>query len=362
MIGHGWVLPGPRRFLSRILRDVVEGKCVVVDAPSRIHPELAARIRGYLRDREHRVDSVPSKAAPLQAIVSVCAGLDDCDSVGALVSTIGFSKRTFVACANDVDELNAWLDFMPAFHHGIVKLDQTTRPTIVLVGCCDGRPPSEDVALSNLHWKYVWRDADSMALAESMLAHVVQKPSLFDLVAINTVARLAMWDEELALELGKRPYDTVLDPVAVLKSVGLARKWDEVVTPGVESGTVGYLNGKEVVNSAWIAAVRRQSDERTMEAGELWRRRWHAQAAVLLPWVEERRLELHAQAAGYFPDSATNGDLSDTGPFAFALDRTNAPLSLKRKAHQLRRARNELAHLRLLSPAAIRELNAEFPS
>ena len=248
----------------------------------------------------------------------------------------------------------AWSDFIRRFHHATTKQDEFFRPTIIALVGCAGFTIADDVALRNRNWRPVWTDSDSLAQAEANLLQRTIPRTLFDLVAINSVAKLAIWDEELCKALGKRPAEVISNPIGILQEYASFKNWTMNSDVSTAAGTAGYLNGDEVTHSALLALASGEGSKAKSYANELIRRRWHAQATVLLPWIEEKRLELIIEADRFLPKGNSLDEVMEIGALAFHLSTTNAPSQLKRKAHQLRLVRNDIAHLRLQSVATLR--------
>jgi hypothetical protein len=122
-----------------------------------------------------------------------------------------------------------------------------------------------------------------------------------------------------------------------------------------------YLDGRAVAHSALLAARVNHTPQGRQAHAELDRRRWRAQATVLLPWIEEQRLKLVRDISRFLPaDPDDPPEIREIGVIWFGLRRSNAPAAQKRRADLLRDARNALAHRNMLSAGQIRTLGAAF--
>ena len=99
-----------------------------------------------------------------------------------------------------------------------------------------------------------------------------------------------------------------------------------------------------VVHSAMLEI---SGDERAVR-----HRLWSAQAAVLLPLVEERRAELVKEHRHRIrlPVKTEDGEISDPldlsiGQLAWLLDRQGEAMKLRKQLRRLKRVRNALAHM-----------------
>jgi hypothetical protein len=355
---ESWMSPGPRRFIAHAVRSVRDGKCLVIQVPKSVAEQLESKIRSSLRDICHRVDTVHASYAPMEDIMAVIPELPQCESLPLFLNEIGISPRTFLVIITKDDIWNIWKDFIARFHHAIVKYDQSLRPTIVALIPIDARPLPDEVALECVSWRNVWSDADALALAEDAVPRSKICRDLFELVAIHTIARLAIWDHEIASTAGRRLSEFVFDPQQILLKVALSRGWLSSREACADDGTIGFLNSKIVLHSAWLAISCGNTPQGKAYSEELYKRRWHAQAAVLLPWIEEQRMDLVNLAHRFLPTTVDSEDIMEIGPLSFLLSRTTAPQELKRRASRLKDARNDIAHLRLMSRKSLYELSA----
>ena len=166
----------------------------------------------------------------------------------------------------------------------------------------------------------------------------------------HTVAQVAQWDSILAEHLLELPLKEVLDPEGALRQYAVDCGWTAETPRCWEIGTVDGPAERPTVHSALLVVC---GASRPVQ-----HRVWAAQAAVLLPLVEERRIGLVARYGRYLtlPIETEPGrriddafDL-DVGQLAWYLDRAGKPQVLRKQVRRLRHVRNKLAHMEPLVP------------
>ena len=168
----------------------------------------------------------------------------------------------------------------------------------------------------------------------------------------HTIAQVAQWDYFLADRLLSVSLEEALYPMDTLKEYASSLGWTADTPWRWELGTV---DGRNVVHSALLAI---SSDSRQVR-----QRVWSAQAGVLLPLIEERRVGLIPRCRRYLklPVDIQGHWVSDPldieiGPLSWHLERTDTPLMIRKQVRQLRTARNMLAHMEPLDPAQVLHL------
>ena len=166
----------------------------------------------------------------------------------------------------------------------------------------------------------------------------------------HTVAQISQWDSLLAERLLDLPLDEALSPEGALQQYARERRWTSETSRCWELGTMDGPVERPTVHSALLEVS---------GASRLVRQRvWAAQAAVLLPLVEERRIGLVVRYRRYLalPIETEAGrrindplDL-DVGQLAWCLDRAGKPQALRKQVRRLRHVRNKLAHMEPLLP------------
>jgi hypothetical protein len=203
--------------------------------------------------------------------------------------------------------------------------------------------PQEDIALVNHVWSDVVGEIDLLLYASLELqgARVTAvKRHLFAL----SVSRVALWDFETADRLLAEGPEVMLEPRRILQELAKDRGWMSGTPISWEAGTECVFDGSALVHSAMCLLV---GDERTVN-----HRVWSAQASVILPLIEKRRLEL-VKSIGRFlqlpvevdGEVIRNAEDLEIGHLAYMVSRSGAHPRIKHKLQRLRRVRNHLAHM-----------------
>jgi hypothetical protein len=165
-------------------------------------------------------------------------------------------------------------------------------------------------------------------------------------VGASVLANLSLWDGELATELSKEPFETILSPAEWLTKWADARTWTAQLTAEQlrNSGLLTNFDGQPRVHSA-VAAVRG-------ETGEIDFRVWRGQASILLPFIEDRRRDLLEYLSDLIvlPLRTRYGDIDDVNDLEighlysmFGRD-YRVDTSVQLLIRLLREMRNRLAH------------------
>lgn len=355
-----WSLPGPRRFVAAAVSDVLDGKCVVARAPLILLDDLASEIRRHLREREYWFDTLTPSTEPLQALSLALPKQDGPPVLRTIIDACGPTRRIMLVTVTDAKIWPEWASLLLKFHQQIVRLDEHTRPILVITTSCSVRSLCDEVALRIRAWDGAWTETDSIALAQSF-SHGLWSDSFVEKVAVHTVASLAIWDTQLCARLTASTKEMFSDPLNLLKEVASSRGWTARSQEDEDMGTAGYLDGRRVMHSALLAVRADDSPQGRHARAELDRRTWKAQAAVLLPWIEEQRLRLVRDIARFLPIRDEDPpEIREIGSIWFELRRTNAPANQKWKVSLLRDARNTLAHRDILSEAQLKMLETTF--
>jgi len=237
-------------------------------------------------------------------------------------------------------------------------LPAAERPALVLHVVADGsvEVPANDTNLRALWWWGVLAPLDVAVLVDAADR---------DPVDAATIGEVARWDVELVSRLAER-WDG--DPATL---AGHVAEHARPARTCVLEGPAGPSPGP--ATEAWCAGtVERWAgmlDPHVTLApeGVLDRRRWHAQVTVVYPWLEEvravvsSRVAAAARSAGLDEESVDAlmaeelGGLRHLAMFEHNLDLPGDVRDLLGRAVT---ARNELAHLRAISPQRLGGLRA----
>jgi hypothetical protein len=271
-------------------------------------------------------------------------------------------------CASDRQELPQFLHRVELESHGA---EPTRRFCVIAILAREQLPTfgggaSSDVAMTSIWW---WARVARWDVA----AYIADLPQRRDLAGIleevrtETVIEIARWDLDLAEHLTAGWSGESRDLPA------LFREWRLVAAPAISRrraadalrppGTLLEFWDQRAVEG-WHRSVCAAGSSLAAEPDRLNRVVWAAQARVLLPWIEERRSEVHCKIIQRVGQPRIESALRDQfdPPIATdalveigALDRVvrtvtgSRDIELRDATRRLRDARNSLAHLESLS-------------
>jgi hypothetical protein len=290
-----WRLPGPSRFLDRVLHELREGRGVVLALPEH-HPD---GLRAALYERAQAIDwwywKVVDLAegdggeSPARLLHRLCAPADPGRLLDASTLAGCEDFRRLLLWVEGVTAVTwpAWRDFLEQYARACRPVPVAERalvcvPTVGLPTAC---PPNEDEALAYLSWRGAVGRLDMTLYLAQLLADR-RLPPLHRGVALAVGAEIAGTDPQLAQGLASLEVSDLVQPTPLLWDLAQCRGWSprEAASPRWSAGMVDELDGAEYVHSAALVAAGRQEDLR--------RRVWRAEVGVLFPFIEEQRLRL----------------------------------------------------------------------
>lgn len=353
-----WDLPGARRFVNDTCDSLRGGNSVVIRFPGEIPEGFDDAIASTLGNAFQigDLDATPSpfddlrtrysnEPAHIRSLADLC---DDSGFCGRLVRLRGIAASNW----------SAWRAFLSRYAQASRSRSLLGRSLFLvpLSGFPPAESPNADVALETRTWDGVLDDVDLLLLASERLRQRAMNPLRRALVA-TAVARVASWDYDTACALLAESDRTVLAPTDLLRAIARGNGWS-LETP-LDWG-LGTASGSGIVHPARAAV-----EDPPVEID---RRLWSAQLSVLLPWIEDRRLEIVARNAYEVKRqmrSAGNGhddpDELELGELHALFSRRGADRTIRRTVRRLRDVRNELAHRRHLAPDAVLTLIETSP-
>lgn len=333
-----WHLAGPRLQLQRIADAVREGRSVIVLSaqpgfPTRLSDDIARGL--FALDLTTTQIRSTNGQSPLAELM-VGMGQTAHRAASLRDAFEGCAGRVFFIGGCDQAKGREWHDFIVKFQHSSRQLPPDQRACIVLLReVIPGEvAPNDDVAMSCFQWDSAITRADIEAFAQGFIDRGVVSRTLRRILA-RTVAEVALSDLNLARDLcGQSRADLAMPHDAICRW-GAANGWSrEVLPPDL------WIEG---IRHAHPLARALQPDGRR----QIWRLVWQAQAAVLLPWVEDHRLRYLAEVTCCLPESSSDGQLRDefsAGTIAYFL-------RIRRPRHRhlplferLASVRNKMAH------------------
>ncbi|WP_125777740.1 hypothetical protein [Antribacter gilvus] len=305
MIGNLWKLPGPKGYIADIAANVARGRHVVAVLPEylcaeNVTAELADELVEVMDDAAHL-----GVGADRSLVDQACADIsDDFDvhpvSVRELLAWGNPRARTFVLDASDLSgrrrpELQQFLERLA--HDSRVTADGSIR--LVIIAQARDLPPAlnpdgDVTVVTRWFWNRVarWDTVAHVALVEGGL----DVDTLADEIRVETIVELARWDLPYATNVAERwARDGALPSGSGRRAELCAAASIDGVTPAkvgawppprlVDAWNVGAIDGWR--GRVCIAPTAEDDADRTME-----RHVWAAQARVLLPFIETKRIRL----------------------------------------------------------------------
>ena len=352
-----WHLPGPSRYVARVVEDLRDGKNVILRLPEYVPNGIGAAVREALGSTDlwswcplHFEEPGARPERLLYAKFVPNAHPQVIRNAHSLSSENSFSGNLIWVDLRSAGAWPLWKAFITDYAHACRSRSLLDRSLFCL--CLAGQlaldPPPEDVCLSHQSWHGVVDNLD-MLLYTSALFREQQMPDLCRRIATSIVAGLALWDPEVSERLVREEMRSILEPGQILRGIALDRGWAapdcKIPTASWHNGAKDLFDGKERTHSAALAI-----DD---PLNELRRRVWSAEVEVIFPLIEEKRQGLIETLAGIL----THKDVSELqdmeiGQIELEISwkGSKVPYEIRRQIKRLKEMRNALAHLEPLSP------------
>lgn len=364
MPNQWWTLPGPSRFVDRMVQDIRQSKNVVVALPKLVPDGIRQATQQRVKKsgwRWCRIVPHP-KYHPLDQLYETLTGestaekhveyfdLAEHDEVRGTIAWIDLETS---------ETPDTWVQCIEAYANSIKRLEPKS-PLLLLGVLQNDRTsgiPNGKTYLSVRVWKNVIRAVDVRNVTERELRKRSFNPTKHQL-AVETIARVALWDVQLATELASRPLAEITAPFDVLEDYAHAQTWSVDQEARWEDGTYGQFFGEPQTHSALCVL---QGNLQVVE-----RRIWAAQTGVVLPFLEARLRTLINRLDCLPPMwTTTNGarekivkrENFELRHVAEILSEAGAAGDLAHMARRLKDMRNRLAHLESLRPADLEHLS-----
>lgn len=356
-----WNLPGPARFVERALDAVRRGESVLLLVPQYgplddgLRSELGTKVRDI---GTFEVISGGEVGPPIEFLarrfgIKPGARL----TPRALTTSPAFHGRVLWIDGLTEETWPGWKAFLEEYRH--VSLAQPLLERTIFVvpvtGVLTDSAPDEDVGLRLCRWDDAV-DRIDMWLFSAHLLRSRELPARTRDLLVSVISQVALYDPEVARRLAREPPIRVLDPQPVLLSLAGERDWRTETQADWRLGTGAVFSG-----------TFREHSCRKALCGDLDRRLWRAQVAVLFPEIEEFRQQFVRDYKGLWriPHKTPFGTITDEfdleiGHLKFQILKHGlsvSPEGYQRLEHMVN-ARHSLAHLEKIEPLAILDLLA----
>ncbi|MBI5769792.1 MAG: hypothetical protein HZA93_18595 [Verrucomicrobia bacterium] len=345
-----WSAPGPQAFVRRIAAEASSGNSVIVSTAGATPSDLAERVEAALMNSRH-AQWPNAEAEPATALRACHSGQPhETDLLKYLMCACEWGATFYLVRSSEEATTKRWLDFLVALEPGLRRQDAATRPVFVLFALSENKPSQmvQTVALKAMAWADALNEVDFLAMAWPLASQKQDRHALLRRLRAHTLARVALWDGALMLKLALQADHVLLAPQALLSRHAAELGWTTATLESLLLGSTAEIEGMVVPHSA-LLVLRGQNEQ-------LRGRLWQAQAAVLLSWLEEQRLELIERAKGFL-GGVHRLDEFEIGEIENALRQLHIrPTGLVERAYRLRNARNTIAHLGLIEFGELRAL------
>lgn len=354
-----WNLPGPGRFLDRVLDGLRRGENVLVLLPA--HGPLSHGFKGQVASRAREVGTfeilaLPQAGTPVEILArrfGIPPGM--WLTASTLAGSAQFRGRVIWLEGLTEQSWAMWMEFLDSYRHALLAepLLHRTLFVIPLEGELADLVLAEDIGMRHCRWDDVVDRVDMWLFAAHLLRQRELPRQTRDLL-VSVIANVALFDPEVALRLSEETTLRILDPAPALLSIAAERNWNEHTSIHWQLGTSGTFQGTRRVHSCQKALV-----------GQMDRRLWRAHVAVLYPEIEEFRQKFVRTYRGQWrvPHSSPFGIVNDEfdleiGHLKFQVTKFKIRVSEAdfRRLEMMVRARHALAHLEKLDPSTILEL------
>lgn len=349
-----WNLPGPQMFISSIGSALRDGCNVVSAAPAQGAVGLAEALRCHFAD-DGWMASGPYQDEPVNPLDLLYAVMNVCDedsgrrSISTLLSSMEAGALVIIDGVGH-DRWSEWKSFLADYEAASRGLPRSDRPLLLVVTVGVGLADlgQEAVALKMFPWQNIIGEFDVMLFVMGSLRTRARQASRVRLLA-RIIARLSLWDLELAEQLAGCDETMLFEPVKALRWSAETFVSDTALAASWESGGLMLFDDVPQEHSLLILADSNKHEKLRM-------RLWEAQASDLFPLIETKRHELAKQMRPFIKAPIRLGeetfcdiDELEIGQLAYLARVWNIKAPIRNSTEMLRRYRNKLAHMEPLS-------------
>lgn len=360
-----WQLPGPSKFVSKVVAHLRDGKNVVLMMPRHANTHLRQALNSALGDEGdwiwYRFDLAQEEIrSPIDLLYSRCVVRPELSlrrNAVSLSREESFAGKLIWVNNVDSESWREWQAFLTDYQHACRSQAMIHRTLfcVELVGEPGNDPPPSDVCLEVIPW-HSRVDQFDMLLYAASLFREQRLPYFHKRLAISAVTQLAAFDPALAEHLAQFSLQEILNPFEILRVFAEERGWEGLDTENAAlfwwEGIADNLGGDKIIHSAYLAL----NESRNEIHGRL----WTAEVGVLLPFVEERRREiiqklskfLHIPYQTHFGEEISTLAELEIGHIEHQIAFYNIKVTqeFRRLVRILRRIRNHLAHFEAIDP------------
>ena len=348
-----WALPGPAHFVAKAIENLRDGHNLILPTPVRGVPELAETLRRNLLDEGWRVVG-PFDNEEKNPIDQIYGWLEIEDSEATRRSVGNLRRKLEPGQVVIVQGINAghwgaWQHFMTEYEVASRVVAKFDRPLVVTVvtGVPLSRLPERSAALLTTPWQDVVGELDVLLYVREAMRSKRYDGGKGKLLS-RIVAKLALWDFQLADYLAGVDERQLFDPVLALSAAADALGQADDLVATWEAGGKIKFDGRELEHSMLLL-------RQPLEQGRLVERVWQAQAGELLPLLElsRRHWVQRMLPVVRWPICLNDANITDLneleiGQLAYVARSQKLSPAIQQATEKLRRYRNKLAHIEML--------------
>ncbi len=349
-----WDLPGPQTYIESVEKALRDGSNVISATPTRGLSGLGEALRCRLVDDGWSVSGPfqDGSGNPLDFLYQVLDVPDTGSNRRSISEMLSILEAGQLVIIGPVfrERWGEWKMFLSEYEAASRGVSRTERPLLLVVTC--GVPLADlghdGVALKIFPWQNVIGELDMMLFVMTSLRTAARRPRSVRLQA-RIIARLAMWDLDLAMHLATCDEELLFEPINALQWAVETLQPDMDMAATWDSGGRMLFDDIQQEHSYLLLA-----DSSSQEKLRL--RLWEAQASDLFPLFEKKRHELAKQILPFVripirlgEETFNDIDELEIGQLAYLAHSINLKSSIRKQAETLRRLRNKLAHMEPLS-------------
>lgn len=355
-----WQCPGPNRMLSSIQEKIEDKHSLFLLIPPLSPDGVKDSVSTLLSRSGWTFGELQDKdSSPARQVYEAARLDEDLErelQPSDLLDREAFSGRVFWCEPTDEDAVFRWITFLDTYALARRANPEADGPIFIVALCRELSypPPSRKVGfIEVIDVVSCVSQTDLLMLAYHQVGTTGTGDPLAAQVHAQVAASLAVWDIKLLHRLLDLPLDQLFDPLSSLRDYAIELGWSASTSINQQSGTLKAIANKNELHSAILALT---DPNKIIES-----RVWAGQAAILLPVIERRRIELIERHRPVLSSALPFKGEFDTVDHVFDLEighvchllnklqgsRTSAAL----RAFRLKKLRNKLAHLEPLLPS-----------